>query len=171
MMRNFVLGLAAGLIATWVKSMAEPALQLAGELAFPPTEDELEGRGADVTGRPENMPTAIVAQGVYENLTGSSLQFDKLLQYSDALKYAEGAATGILFSNIYSTAKFTGGMNGVPAGLTLFTLNNMALYPRMGVQEEPQFMPKAWWVWQLGSTLVFSATLVGSRKLLGKVWK
>lgn len=169
-MKNVLIGAAAGIFAVWVKSLVEPGLQLVGELSFPPTEDELEAPGADVTGRPENMPSALMVQSVYEKLTGSSLEYDKVLTYSQALNYVNGAAAGILYAKAYDLTKFSGIGGGIPAGSAYFLANQAVLYPQMGVQEDPQFMPRSWWVWELGSSLVFGAALAGSTKLLSKVF-
>jgi len=57
--KNLIKGVAVGLIASFVKSLAEPPLQKIGEKQFPPKEDELKLRGADVTHQPENMPPAV----------------------------------------------------------------------------------------------------------------
>lgn len=45
---HLIKGITVGLLASFVKSLVEPPLQKLGEKKFPPKEDELKLRGADV---------------------------------------------------------------------------------------------------------------------------
>jgi hypothetical protein len=51
----------AGVVASWVKALSEPPLQAAAERILPPSPAQKEEVGADPSGRPENMPPAVLA--------------------------------------------------------------------------------------------------------------
>ena len=54
-------GVIVGLTAAWIKALTEPALQSAAERILPPSPDQKHEVGADPSGRPENMPPAVLA--------------------------------------------------------------------------------------------------------------
>src|SRR4051794_41960257 len=50
-----------GLAASWIKVLSERRLQAAAERLLPPSAAQKQEDGADPTGRPENMPPAVIA--------------------------------------------------------------------------------------------------------------
>ena len=49
-----------GLVAAWVNALSELPLQAAAEPALPPSPAQKQELGAEPSGRPENMPPAVV---------------------------------------------------------------------------------------------------------------
>ena len=98
--KNIIKGIAAGLFASWVKSIVEPPLQRWGEKKFPPTAEELELKGADVIHHPENMPPAVLAEKVYHECTGSELTDNEKVAAMKNIHYALGTVIGITYVSL-----------------------------------------------------------------------
>lgn len=167
--KGAVAGLAGGLVGTFVKSQAEPRLQRLGETLFPPTPAEKERRGADVTGHPDRMPPATLAQEVASQ-AGVMLSRDETLEAQAALHWAFGTSAGVAYGVLAEVTGADAGF-GMPAAAVLFAATHGSTLPAVGLQAPPARLPAAWWVWELGSHLVYGLTadLVrrGTRRALG----
>ncbi|MEC5174921.1 DUF1440 domain-containing protein [Chryseobacterium nepalense] len=162
-------GVAVGLIASYVKSLAEPPLQKIGEKKFPPKKDELKLRGADVTHQAENMPPAVLAKKVYSEITGKELSYNSTMKSMKIIHYTLGALIGV--SYIFLTdkrKKFTAG-EGIAAGTAVWALTHGSTVPALNLQGKVSEMPKSWWVWEFGSHLVFGVTMEQTRKVIDKL--
>lgn len=169
--KNVIKGIAVGLLASFVKSLAEPPLQRLGEKQFPPEENELEQRGADVIRQPENMPPAVLAREVYRRVTEEELSQTGTLESMKVIHYALGTVIGIsyvLLANKNSCFK-TG--EGVAAGAAVWALTHGSTVPALKLQGKVSDMPKAWWVWEFGSHLVFGVAMEQTRKVMNYYFK
>lgn len=167
--KGAVAGLAGGLAGTFVKSQAEPLLQTLGETLFPPAPAEKERRGADVTGHPDRMPPATMAQEATD-LAGVTLSRDETLAAQTAIHWAFGTTAGVAYGVLAEVTDAEAGY-GVPAAAVLFAATHGSALPGAGLQAPPDRMPAAWWVWELGSHLVYGLTVDlvrrGVRQALG----
>lgn len=153
--RGALAGAIAGGVASWVKSLAEPPLQRWGEELFPPQPAEKIQRGADVSGHPENMPNAVLAQETSEAIQHHPLSSHKREEASTTIHYAFGIAVAAgygLLAEKYPVVT-TGG--GLLAGAALWASTHGSTIPALGLQAPVKQMPKAWYVWELGSHLVY----------------
>ena len=166
--KNILKGVAAGLFASWIKAMAEPPLQRWGEKEFPPSDDELKIKGADVTGHPENMPPAVLAKEVYYETTGQELSCDDTLIAMKTIHYALGAIIGVTYVDLVNNhSQFRIGQ-GFTAGVVVWALTHGSTVPALGLQGKVSEMPKSWWVWEFGSHIVFGITMEQSRKIMNR---
>ncbi len=167
--KGAVAGLAGGLVGTWVKSQAEPVLQDLGERWFPPTPAEKEQLGADVQGHPDRMPPATMAQRATDAV-GVTLSRDETLEAQGVIHWAFGTGAGMAYGVLAEGTDAEAGF-GVPAAAVLFAATHGTALPASGVQADPRRMPAAWWVWELGSHLVYGLTVDvvrrGVRRSLG----
>ncbi len=166
--KNIIKGIAAGLFASWVKSIVEPPLQRWGEKKFPPTAEELELKGADVIHHPENMPPAVLAEKVYHECTGSELTDNEKVAAMKNIHYALGTIIGITYVSLVNQNKNLKIEQGFTAGVVTWALTHGSTVPALGLQGKVSEMPKSWWVWEFGSHIVFGVALEQCRKFLNK---
>ena len=168
--KNIIKGVAVGLFASWIKSIAEPPLQRWGEKEFPPSEDDLLLKGADVNGHPENMPPAVLAKEVYYETTGQELSYEDTLTSMKTIHYALGTLVGVTYVSLVNQNPKLKIEQGFTAGVVVWALTHGSTVPALGLQGKVSEMPKSWWVWEFGSHIVFGIAMEQSRKLLNKIF-
>ncbi len=168
--QNILKGIAVGLVASFIKSLAEPPLQKLGEKMFPPEPYELKLRGADVTGHPQNMPPAVLAKEVYHDTTHQVLSEDDTLMAMKIIHYALGAVIGVSYVLLVSRNRRFKMGEGVAAGVAVWALTHGSTVPMLGLQAKVPDMPASWWVWEFGSHVIFGVGMEQSRKVLNKVF-
>lgn len=169
--KSILIGAAAGLAATLIKSKTEAPLQEIGEKAFPPEPHQLNLAGADIRRQPENMPCALVASNIYEEVTGKPLSRSAKVKSLKLVRYSVGAGIGIVYVALANPIKVFRGNQGATAGVMVWALSHGSLLPKMKLQKHPSEMPDSWWIWEFGSHVIFGVALEQSRKLLSKVFK
>ncbi len=168
--QNILKGIAVGLVASFIKSLAEPPLQKLGEKIFPPEPYELKLRGADVTGRPQNMPPAILAKEVYYNTTHQQLSEEDTLTAMKVIHYTLGAVIGVGYVLLVSRNRRFKMGEGVAAGVAVWAFTHGSTVPMLGLQAKVIDMPASWWVWEFVSHVVFGVGMEQGRKVLNKVF-
>jgi len=168
--KTILKGVAAGLLASWIKSIAEPPLQKIGEDYFPPEPGQLELKGADVTHRPENMPPAVLAKSVYKQFTHQELSGEQTQQAMTGIHYTLGAVIGVAYLLALRKKGRIIPAQGLVAGTVIWAATHGSLVPALGLQDKVSEMPASWWVWEFGSHLVFGVALEQSRIVLNKVF-
>lgn len=169
--KSILIGAAAGLAATWIKSKTEGPLQEMGEKAFPPKPHQLNLAGADIKRQPENMPCAIVAGKIYEEITGDPLSRSGRVKSLKVVRYSVGAGIGIVYVTLANPMRFFRMNQGATAGIMVWALSHGSLLPKMKLQKRPEEMPDSWWIWEVGSHVIFGVALEQSRKLLSKIFR
>lgn len=169
--KEIAVGVASGLVASWIKSLVEPPLQEIGEKYYPPTARQSALYGADVKNHPEKMPPAILADDLYNISTKKELSENQKIKSLKVIHYTFGALIGIGYSLAAKKNKKVTTGDGVIAGAAIWGLTHGSTLPAMGLQGPVKKMPKSWWVWELGSHLIFGATLETSRRLLSRCEK
>ncbi len=163
-----VAGAAAGALAAWVKAASEPRLQSVGERVFPPSPEQKSLLGADVTGRPERMPPAVMIRRLGRLATGRAIGDERSKQLMPFVHSAFGVGAGIVYFAAARRFPVVTTALGVPAGAALWLVTHGSSMPAAGLQASPTSMPRSWYVWELGSHLVFGATLeLGRRFAVG----
>ncbi len=166
--KGAVAGLAAGLVGSWVKSVVEPPLQKLGENLFPPTAAQKRLRGADTTGHPLNMPPAIMIKEVSEKATGEKPAPTTTETTMMGVHYAFGTALAVTYAVAAEEIPGITAAGGIPAGAVMWAGTHGSIVPALGLQERPDEMPAAWYVWELGSHLVFGLTVEIVRRQIRK---
>jgi hypothetical protein len=87
-------GVGVGLVASWVKALSEPPLQAAAERILPPSPAQKQEVGADPSGRPENMPPAVVVGRAAAALGHPGLSARERVRAQQVIHYGFGAALG-----------------------------------------------------------------------------
>lgn len=169
--KNLIKGIAVGLLASFVKSLAEPPLQRLGEKQFPPHEDELERRGADVIHRPENMPPAVLAKDIYRKIAQTELSYSDTLKSMKIIHYTLGTLIGVSYIFLAEKNKNFRMGEGIAAGAAVWALTHGSTLPALKLQGKVSDMPKAWWVWEFGSHLVFGVAMEQTRKVMNYYFK
>ncbi|MDR6157795.1 putative membrane protein [Chryseobacterium sp. SLBN-27] len=163
---HLIKGITVGLLASFVKSLVEPPLQKLGEKKFPPKEDELKMRGADVNCQPENMPPAVLAKKVYTKITHKELSYNDTLQSMKIIHYALGTLVGVSYVLLANKNKHFGAGEGIVAGIAVWALTHGSTVPALKLQGKVSEMPKSWWVWEFGSHVIFGVSMEQTRKLM-----
>jgi hypothetical protein len=91
-------GVIVGLTASWIKALTEPALQSAAERILPPSPEQKLEVGADPSGRPENMPPAVLADRAVRAIDHHGLSTPQRLRAQRVIHYGFGAGLGIAYS-------------------------------------------------------------------------
>lgn len=163
-------GLAAGLLASYLKGVAEPPLQKLGLKYFPSTDEELELKGADLEGHPEKMPPAILVKKTFTHFTGADMKDSEAIKYTPYIHYGLGAILGILYVAARKKDKKVSIFQGLPAGATMFAFTHGSTVPALGLQGNLKKMPKSWWVWEFGSHVLFGFFIEQSAKIFKKIF-
>jgi putative membrane protein len=167
--KDIIKGIAVGLLASFIKSIAEPPLQKLGESLFPPKPDELDLRGADVTYQPENMPPAVLAKEIYKNICHKELSYNDTLQSMKVIHYTLGTAIGITYVLLANNNKYIKAGEGSAAGIAIWAFTHGSAVPALGLQGKVSEMPTSWWVWEFGSHIIFGLAMEQSRKILNQL--
>lgn len=160
-------GAVIGLVASWVKALTEPPLQAAAERVVPPTRSQKQQVGADPTGRPDNMPPAVLADRAAVALGHRGLSAPQRLRVQRVIHYGFGAGVGVAYSAAASRWKAASRGRGALAGLAIYASTHGSLLPALGIQRPPWRLAPAAVVWESTSHVVFGATLEAVRRALG----
>jgi hypothetical protein len=87
-------GVGVGLVASWVKALSEPPLQAAAERILPPSPAQKQEVGADPSGRPENMPPAVLVGRAAAALGHRGLTARQRVRAQQVIHYGFGAGLG-----------------------------------------------------------------------------
>lgn len=164
-----LIGIAAGLLSSWLKSLAEPPLEKLGLKYFPASIEDLELKGADLVNHPENMPPAIMMKKLFYKITRNKLSDSAAVKTMPYIHYSLGTGLALTYVFIRSKDKKTAILGGFPAGAMMFALTHGSIIPVLGLQDNLRKMPKSWWVWEFGSHLLFGFFVEQSTKLFKKI--
>jgi uncharacterized membrane protein YagU involved in acid resistance len=156
-------GVIAGVVASWVKALSEPPRQAAAERMRPPSPAQKEEVGADPTGRPENMPPAVLADRAAVAVGHRGLSPSQRVRVQHVIHYAFGAGLGVLYYDAAARWPVVSRGRGVLAGLAIYAGTHGSLLPALGIQRPPWRLPPAAVAWESASHLLFGAALEASR--------
>lgn len=160
-------GVIVGLTASWIKALTEPALQSAAERILPPSPEQKLEVGADPSGRPENMPPAVLADRAVRAIDQHGLSTPQRLRAQRVIHYGFGAGLGIAYSAAANRWPGTSRGRGALAGLAIYAGSHGSALPALGIQRPPWRLAPAAVAWELTSHLVFGAALEAVRCSLG----
>src|SRR3954467_9381699 len=106
-----------GLGASWIKALTEPRLQAVAERILPPSPEQKLEVGADPSGRPENMPPAVLADRAARAIDHHGLSTPQRLRAQRVIHYGFGAGLGIAYSAAANRWPGTSRGRGALAGL------------------------------------------------------
>ena len=160
-----MLDVATGLLAGWVgvqaKGKAESTLQGWGEKLFPPAPGQKELPGADPEGHGDRMPPSVLYRRLVDlrGGDGDALEGDALeagaVWFHHAMAYGYPVAYSVLSRRVPAVRLGSGTVGGA----ALFGAFHGTALPVMGVQASLSELPKAWWVWEGGSHVVFGVAV------------
>ena len=156
-------GVIAGVVASWGKALSEPPLQAAAERIRPPSPAQKEEVGADPTGRPENMPPAVLADRAAVALGHRGLSPSQRVRVQHVIHYAFGAGLGVLYYDAAVRWPVVSRGRGVLAGLAIYAGTHGSLLPALGIQRPPWRLAPAAVAWESASHLLFGAALEAAR--------
>jgi putative membrane protein len=165
-----LIGATVSILASVLKGIGERSLQRAAESLWPPTEAQKELVGADPSGRPENMPPAVLADRVARWLGHAPLDDRSKIRAQKVIHYTFGAVFGAGYSiaaKLIPTV--TTGM-GVPAGAALYAVTHASVLPLLGIQEPPGRLPRSAVAWEFTSHLGFGLTLELGRRTASRLF-
>src|SRR3954454_2222359 len=157
----------AGLVASWMKALSEPRLQMAAERILPPSVAQKQEVGADPSGRPENMPPAVLVGRVATALGHRSLTARQRVRAQHVIHYGFGAALGGAYLAAASRWPAVTRGRGALAGLAAYAGTHGTLLPALGVQRPPWRLAPAAVVWESTSHALFGLALDAMRRVLG----
>jgi putative membrane protein len=167
--RAALLGAVASIPASKLKAISERQLQRAAETVWPPSEPEKQLVGADPTGHLENMPPAVIADRVARRLGYGPLDTTTKLRIQNAIHYTFGALSGSAYGALSEAFPGTTAGAGTAAGAGLYLASHGSTLPLLHIQAPPWRLPRAAFVWELTSHLLFGAALESSRRGLHRV--
>jgi putative membrane protein len=159
-----LIGAAASIPASKLKGITESPLQRAAEALWPPTEREKQLVGADPTGHLENMPPAVLADRVARRLGWGPLDTTAKLRIQNAIHYTFGALAGSAYGALAEALPVTTAGAGTAAGAGLYLASHGSTLPLLRIQAPPWRLPRAAFVWEFTSHLLFGAALELSRR-------
>jgi putative membrane protein len=156
-------GVIGGVVASWVKALSEPPLQAAAERIRPSSPAQKQEVGADPTGRPENMPPAVLADRAAVALGHRGLSPSQRVRVQHVIHYAFGAGLGVLYYAAAARWPLVSRGRGVLAGLAIYAGTHDPLLPALGIQRPPWRLAPAAVAWESASHLLFGAALEAAR--------
>ena len=159
-------GVGVGLVASWVKALSEPRLQAAAERILPPTRAQKQEVGADPSGRPENMPPAVLVGCAAVALRHRGLTTGQRVRAQQVIHYGVGAALGGAYLAAASRWPAVTRGRGTLAGLAIYVGTHASLLPALGVQRPPWRLAPAAVVWESTSHAVFGTALEAMRRVV-----
>jgi uncharacterized membrane protein YagU involved in acid resistance len=163
-----VIGTAVGIAASYVKAFTEPRFQNIFERLVQPTEAEKELVGADISGHPERMPPAEVADRLTRRFSGHGLSRQQRISVLNPMHYSFGAALGVAY--VWAARRWPSVARdlGVPAGLTIYGSTHASALPILRIQEPPWKLPMSAVLWEGTSHMVFGLALEGFRRAFSR---
>src|SRR5918996_4987319 len=113
-------GIIVGLGASWIKALTEPRLQAAAERILPPSSAQKQEVGADPTGRPENMPPAVLADRLAVALGHRGLTAAQRVRVQKLVHYGFGTGLGVVYSATGGRWPAASRGRGALAGLAIY---------------------------------------------------
>jgi putative membrane protein len=159
-------GVIVGLVASWVKAASEPPLQAAAERILPPSPAQKQDVGADPTGRPDNMPPAVLADRAAVALGRGGLTASQRVRVQRSVHYGFGAGLGVAYCAAASRWPAASRGGGALAGLAIYAGTHGSVLPALGIQRPPWRLAPAAVIWELTSHVVFGAALETVRRTL-----
>jgi uncharacterized membrane protein YagU involved in acid resistance len=159
-------GVIVGLTASWIKALTEPALQSAAERILPPSSEQKLEVGADISGRPENMPPAVLADRAVRAMGHHGLSASQRLRVQLVIHYCFGAGLGVAYSAAANRWPGASRGRGALAGLAIYAGSHGSALPALGIQRPPWRLAPAAVAWESTSHLVFGAALEAARTAL-----
>jgi putative membrane protein len=159
-------GIGVGLVASWVKALSEPPLQAAAERILPPSAAQKQEVGADPSGRPENMPPAVLVGRAAATLGHRRLTARQRVRAQQVIHYGFGAALGGAYLAATSRWPAATRGRGALAGLALYVGTHGSLLPALRVQRPPWRLAPATVLWESTSHAVFGAALEAMRRVV-----
>jgi uncharacterized membrane protein YagU involved in acid resistance len=159
MAKAALFGAVASIPASRLKAISERQLQRAAESVWPPSESEKQLVGADPAGHLENMPPAVLADRVARRLGYGPLDRATKLRIQNTIHYSFGALSGGVYGALADAfPAATAGM-GTVAGAGLYLASHGSTLPLLRIQAPPWRLPRAAFVWEFTSHLLFGAAL------------
>jgi uncharacterized membrane protein YagU involved in acid resistance len=158
-------GVGVGLVASWVKALSEPPLQRAAERVLPPSPVQKQQVGADPSGRPENMPPAVLVGRAAAALGHRGLTARQRVRAQQVIHYGFGAAFGGAYVAAASRWPAVTRGRGALAGLALYAGTHGSVLPALGVQRPPWRLAPATVVWEASSHAIFGTALEAMRSV------
>ena len=168
--RAALLGAVASIPASKLKAISERQLQQAAETVWPPSEPEKQLVGADPTGHLENMPPAVLADRVAKRLGYGPLDTTTKLRIQNAIHYTFGALSGSAYGALANAFPATNAGMGTVAGAGLYLASHGSTLPLLRIQAPPWRLPRAAFVWEFTSHLLFGAVLELGRRAMRSVF-
>ena len=153
-----------GLVASWVKALSEPRLQAAAERLLPPSAAQKQEIGADPTGRPENMPPAVLVGRAAVVLGHGGLTAPQRVRIQQMVHYGFGAGLGVAYSATASRWPGASRGRGALAGLAIYAGTHGSLLPALGIQRPPWRLAPAAVAWESASHALFGIALEAARR-------
>jgi uncharacterized membrane protein YagU involved in acid resistance len=160
-------GVIVGVVASWVKALSEPPLQAAAERIVPPSPAQKQQVGADPTGRPENMPPAVLVDRAAVALGHGGLSAAQRVRAQRVVHYGFGAGLGVAYCAAASRWRAASRGWGALAGLAIYASTHGSLLPALRIQLPPWRLAPAAVLWESTSHVVFGTALEATRRALG----
>lgn len=156
----------AGLVASWMKALSEPRLQVAAERILPPSAAQKQEVGADISGRPENMPPAFLVGRAAAALGHGSLTDQQRLRAQQVIHYGFGAGLGVAYGAAANRWPAVTRGRGALTGLAIYAGTHATALPALGIQRPPWRLAPAAVAWESGSHVLFGTALEAARRVL-----
>jgi putative membrane protein len=155
-----------GLVASWVKALSEPRLQVVAESILPPSPAQKEEVGADPSGHPENMPPAVIVGRAASALGHTALTNGERVSAQRVIHYTFGAGLGVAYSGLATRWPVATRGKGTMAGLAIYAGTHGSVLPALGIQRPPWRLAPAAVAWEATSHVLFGAALETARRML-----
>jgi putative membrane protein len=157
-------GVAAGMVASWVKARSEPPLARVAERLLPPRPQQRAEVGADPT-NPRNTPPAVLVDRITRSVAGRpSTDREKVLAL-EAVHYTFGTSLGVGYALAVRRWPPLAAGAGAPAGAALYLATHGTALPLLRIQPAPTRMPPYAVAWEAASHVVYGVVLELTRRL------
>lgn len=174
-LKGFVAGLAAGLVASWTMNqfqaawtrIAEGSEKSHGAQSMQPAEGSKGDQQQDVN--EQDDATVETAKVISRNVFGHELKESEKEPAGAVVHYAFGTATGGLYGALAEVSPQVTMAAGLPFGAVFWLIADEVTTPLLGLSEGPTEYPVSTHVYSLASHLVYGVTAEVTRRALRQV--
>jgi hypothetical protein len=174
-LKGVVVGLAAGLVASWTMNQFQAAWTRVvsgsekshGAQSAQPSEGSTGDQSED--SKEQDDATVETAKVISRNVFGHELQESEKETAGAAVHYAFGAASGAVYGAIAEMSPQVTMAGGLPFGAAFWLIADEVTVPLLGLSKGPTEYPVSTHAYALASHLVYGATAEFTRRALRQV--
>ncbi len=162
LMKGLVVGVASGLIASFVMEQFQALWNLTSAKLIDPKPRP--------PGRPAKPATVKAADVIAQRVVGRRVRKKNQKLAGEAVHYAMGGTSGAIYGMLAEVAPLVTAGEGTAFGAVVWLAADEATVPALGLTKAPNRIPMATHVYGLASHLVYGVVTEAVRRAIRRMW-